>query len=529
MCQQATQRAGARGEDGVRVPCGRGLHVTKCAHVARQHGEANMLVCVQCRVFEMAPDSLGTEATLVKAACRSMLVELACGAVSTARNVAEFERLEREWMAAMSIEFDSKALASLREPRHSAESFIAFCSWLVTDGGRARSFSNLIRMAGIAMCRMEIPDMTKLPRVKMVVKELAEQIGIEPEPCDIPSTAVILTMLSVVLPRLCSSSEYILSRSMVLFDGETAGGARVGELTGGGDLHGVLAPNCDIAIMLEGKDKGLETVNLFIEDSKVGYSRDITYMGTTRGPLAIKGAENLRKLWRDSGFEIDKYVEDGMSIEKPNYYVMRVSLLDMSSAQVERFKRLIANCEDEFLGVNRKWIVYYIKQRLESTTLGEEHRYVNIVGGIKDGREIRWAKRWLREWGFEKFGKQTMGPLLRATAVGNVNIITHMPLSPGSTYAHVPRALTEAWEINERDGVVDTELVLAGTKPKFGNHGNRRNADKRACDTKDDTGVTTGDINDHFGWEQKERKKKSQLHYQGSAHRNKRARVTMML
>ena len=95
-----------------------------------------------------------------------------------------------------------------------------------------------------------------------------------------------------------------------------------------------------------------------------------------------------------------------------------------------------------------------------------------------------------------------------------------MPLSPGSTYAHVPKALTEAWEINVlREGVIDTELSLMGDKPKFGNHGNRWKADKRACETMDVTKATVGEINDNFGWEQKERKKKSQLHYKGNNHR----------
>ena len=89
--------------------------------------------------------------------------------------------------------------------------------------------------------------------------------------------------------------------------------------------------------------------------------------------------------------------------------------------------------------------------------------------------------------------------------------------------------MTEAWEINERNGVLDTELSLMGERPKFGNHGNRRAADKRACETMGETHATAGDIDDHFGWSQKERKKKSQLHYKGSAHRNQRARVTMML
>ena len=80
-----------------------------------------------------------------------------------------------------------------------------------------------------------------------------------------------------------------------------------------------------------------------------------------------------------------------------------------------------------------------------------------------------------------------------------------------------------------RDDVVDTELSLLGEKPKFGNHGNRRKADRVACETMEITGSSIGDINDHFGWEQKERRKKSQLHYKGSSHRNKRARVTMMI
>ena len=521
--------AGVAGLDGVRQPCGRGMHVSSCANISKQHGQVNMLICVKCRVSEMAPDCLGTESTLVRAACRSMLIELACGATSTAKNVAEFERLEREWMAAMTAEMDSAALVNLREPRHSTESFIAFCTWIVTDGGRARSFSQLMRVAGIAMCRMEIEDQTKKPRVKMVIKEISEQIGIEPEPCDIPSTAVVLTMLESVLPKICKSSEYIYGRSLVLFDGETAGGARVGEMTGGGDLHGVLAPLCDIATMLNGDEKGLVTINMHIEDSKVGYSRDITYMGETRGPLNLKCEENLRRLWSLSKMKVKKEIRDGMLIEKADYFVMRLSLIDMSSDQITRLKKIIRNCEDEFLKANKKWIVYYIDLRVKATTLGEEHGYVNIAGGVENGEEIIQAKKWLEKWGYAKFGEQTMGPLLRATAVGNANNITHMPLSPGSTYAHVPKALTEAWEINVREGVIDTELNLMGEKPKFGNHGNRRKADKRACETMDVTKVTVGEINDHFGWEQKERKKKSLLHYKGSTHRNKRARVTMML
>ncbi len=77
---------------------------------------------------------------------------------------------------------------------------------------------------------------------------------------------------------------------------------------------------------------------------------------------------------------------------------------------------------------------------------------------------------------------------------------------------------------------MDTELDLEGReKPKFGTHGCRRKSDKTANDTSDETGTTSGERDDHFGWDQKQRRKKSQIHYAGRLQRLKRARVTMML
>ena len=105
-----------------------------------------------------------------------------------------------------------------------------------------------------------------------------------------------------------------------------------------------------------------------------------------------------------------------------------------------------------------------------------------------------------------------------------------MGVKPSSTYAHVPTALTKAWEKNVKEGVVDNELDLEGLeKPKFGHHANRRRGDKVANDTKHITGVTDEEIDDHFGWDQKARNKKSRLHYKGRTARLRRARVTMML
>ena len=133
---------------------------------------------------------------------------------------------------------DGKGAEYLRSPRESEESFKAFMLWLVTDGQRASSFGTIMRMAGIAMVRMETPVITSTPTVKLAIKEIVTQIGTDLDPCTIPSTAIIITMLDVVLPQ--QSHPDILARSLVQFDMETAGGCRVGEMAGAGDGHGAL-------------------------------------------------------------------------------------------------------------------------------------------------------------------------------------------------------------------------------------------------------------------------------------------------
>ena len=109
-------------------------------------------------------------------------------------------------------------------------------------------------------------------------------------------------------------------------------------------------------------------------------------------------------------------------------------------------------------------------------------------------------------------------------------MFSHMPLNVSSTYRHLVSAMSKAYEISNNMPDPDTELDLEGrTKPHFGNHANRRYSDKKATDTKHLTHVTKGEIDDHYGWDQKNRKKDSQLHYHGRTERLKRARVTMYI
>ena len=91
-------------------------------------------------------------------------------------------------------------------------------------------------------------------------------------------------------------------------------------------------------------------------------------------------------------------------------------------------------------------------------------------------------------------------------------------------------AMKEAYAKSQAMEEPDLELDLEGLeKPKFGHHTNRRTGDKVARDSQEVTGVEKGEIDDHFGWNQRERAKDSQLHYAGRRDRSRRARLTMML
>ena len=78
----------------------------------------------------------------------------------------------------------------------------------------------------------------------------------------------------------------------------------------------------------------------------------------------------------------------------------------------------------------------------------------------------------------------------------------------------------------------DTELDLGGhdpLHPKVGNHWARRKADQVARDNMEELGISEDLIDDGFGWNQKDRKRKQQIHYSGRTELLKLARLTMRL
>ena len=150
-----------------------------------------------------------------------------------------------------------------------------------------------------------------------------------------------------------------------------------------------------------------------------------------------------------------------------------------------------------------------------------------MAGGRRGGREIAEAQAYLEAAGFGRFMDVVPGPLFRSS---HGKILTHMPLTPDSSYTHVIGALKKAYTISARLEEPDLEFDLEGlTSPKWAHHTFRRTADRMARDSMAETGATKGDIDDLFGWLQAERAKDQQRAYAGIAERSVRARCTMMI
>ena len=220
-------------------------------------------------------------------------------------------------------------------------------------------------------------------------------------------------------------------------------------------------------------------------------------------------------------------IEDGMIVERPDYSVLRVSLVDMGVKEREKLIRVIKKSQEIELATHAGASEAYIRMRSEAATRGEELKYVNVAGGKRGGVRLRKAEQYLRDQGFEAYLDVTKGPLLRAT---RGRLLTHMPLSKDSSYTHLIGALKQAWEISSNLPEPDLELDLEGLEePKWAHHSLRRTSDRFARQSMDITGTKKEDLDDMYGWNQAARAKDMQLVYEGRQERSKRKRITMMI
>ena len=331
-------------------------------------------------------------------------------------------------------------------------------------------------------------------------------------------------MFAETLPLI---SESLRKRSRALAALELMAAVRIGEAAGGGEGHGALANNLSFMVPVSSSNRSNdEFCELWIPDSKTCFPRYANFVGRSRG-IGIDAADSLRALLDESGVEMDTELQDGLQVETPNYWVLRVSLVDMADKVFKSFRRAVTRCGLTSVAVQSKAILAKSKSKMGAGTLSEESRFVNVVGGRHDSSVIHSARRFFETEGLGAYLDVVPGPLFRAT---HGNVLSHMPLSVDSSYKHVIGALKEAWVISSKMEEDDLELDLEGLDaPKWAHHTFRRTADKIARDTLDATGCSKADIDDMFGWKQAERAKDMQTHYAGRRERSARARLTMMI
>lgn len=95
-------------------------------------------ICVNCRLSELVvPGATAAPSreieTVVK---RTMVLELNQGKETTAAGYADYTQLEERYALGMGKVLDG---AALQLPRHNAESFKNFLTWMAIDADRARS------------------------------------------------------------------------------------------------------------------------------------------------------------------------------------------------------------------------------------------------------------------------------------------------------------------------------------------------------------------------------------------------------
>lgn len=509
--------------------CGRGVHGLACCSFSSGVIALGNLICAHCRAADLITTSCTPPDKLVRRMTESMIAEATSGKANTHKGYSDLSMLERKWQLDL-CESSGLSPSSVKLPHTSAEGCYSFCLWLSRDGGRARSLGTTMRQLSSLCAKLEIFDQAGSKRVKSLMKDLQDKGAAVSDPDTQVTSLMIDEMYGTkdgvkvargTIEESCSkkpaTAEVMTARETSLNDFELVGGMRVAEVCGGGDGHGLLANKVCIQVVIDKEvlrtsgAKG-ETIEARIEDSKTGFSRWTVFMGETL-KTRVKTAEHLRAWWCLSEFKIIKERRGAFMEWRPDYWVVRVSLLDMQSGQFENFLKEMEWTTSRVMMADRSATLKYAKERRKAKTLDDDMRYVNVTGGAKRGSNVAEAVAWLQAKGFGKFVGVAEGPLFRATLGSK---LTHMPYSPNSTHVHLIPAMDLAFERVQATGQIDPEYEpIPGMEPKFANHSNRRHADRVAMRNAKTTGISDNDVNFFFGWELKKLSEKMLLHYAG--------------
>jgi hypothetical protein len=506
--------------------CGRSLHIGTCAGMGKGFAALGNFRCVDCRLIDLTEDPEEATEQMRGVAERTMVLELGQGSETASAAFAEYTRLEEQYVEGLGAILDDSgqrvgALRGVKLPRHNAEAFKNFLTWFASTPGRTRSLDSFMRSAGAFFTKLKLVDHTKAGDVKAHAKELIQSSGYEAE----PSTACTPRMMIAIVGPIVDArfkAPFLRSRARVQVEAEGVGGCRIGEVTGGGDLHGLLANQ---SCILEDMEKPADAVDRVVveyklEHSKTGFSRYLDLAGTTK-TSKIECARHLQEYWAEAGMKTRTTIRGGVKETRPDFWVVRVSLLGMTQTMLGRMLATISN----FPKVKAyKSTGRVAMQRLIAQGPGSmQKRYVNVASGSSDEPELDAIVAELKRHGFE--ASKAPGPLLLSTTGGQWPKLTPMPMSTGSAFEPTKELLVAAAELAGADkSDPDPDLDTAyGREPKWTSHSLRRGADTAARQYKEETGATEAQIDIFFGWHEKILLKAMQVHYEGLSTRARMA------
>ena len=513
--------------------CGRHVHMMSCCQMGKGFAALGNFLCPACRLAKITVEGSETPEQVRALVTKTMILEMGQGAESTAAGFAEFTRLEREYVEGFGRLQDGSI--GLVLPRHNAEAFKHFLSWMSLDADRSLSLQSFVRTASSFFGKLQLTDHTKAPDVKAFVKDLVKKVGFE----HVPATTATPRMLAYMTGRGVEarfSDEFIRARERVQVIAEGVGGCRIGEVCGGGEAHGLLANHTaileDLSVGAGDETLGRVVVEMMLEHSKTGFSRYLDLAGTT-STSNIQCAKYLRDYWRLAGMTTTTQVESGIRVTRPDFWVVRVSLLGMRPGEGGEFERLCAWLEASTSPA--------VKRTVKSTLteakgqIGAEgdpqKKYINVAMGDSKTCGLRELNDELKAAGFTS--TLVEGPLLLATTGGKYPRVKTMPLKTSSAFAPTKELLTQAWKAANADPLnPDPALELAaGEKPKWSSHSLRRLADTTARRYRVLMNITEAEIDIYFGWNERVLLKAMQVHYAKMTRRERmrHARITGMM
>ena len=307
---------------------------------------------------------------------------------------------------------------------------------------------------------------------------------------------------------------FVSKREKVQFLCEGVGGCRIGEVCGGGESHGVLANNLAFLEDPSVTDPmARSVVELKIEHSKTGFSRTLNLAAVT-GTSKIRVADVFMDYCKEAGFKMVTTVQAGVRVTRPDFWVVRVSLLGLDETGLIKLLRVLE--KEKSPEVQQQLATTKSEARRRHIATGSESqqkKYINVAAGDSTNRRLSDLTGRLTALGY--VAQLVDGPLLLSTTGGLRQMPKIMPYSTSSASAPTKELLTNAWLAGFVDGLSqDDDLDLPpGQKPKWSTHSLRRLADTVARRYRGETGVTEDQIDIYFGWNEKILLKAMQVHY----------------